>query len=180
MGFLESLFRIQKSGFFHLPARATVVMPGAPVAILDCQDEGHNLIVEPGAGRSLGPSLLLSLHTSPRLLSHRKEIKFYLFLKFILRERENESRHKRERGRERGRERIPSRLLTDSAEPNTGLEPTNCGDLRSRSCMTWPEIKSQTLNWLSHPGGAPKVLFFWSLHETPMDRFTSKSCRRIK
>ena len=28
-------------------------------------------------------------------------------------------------GAERGRERIPSRLSTASAEPDTGLEPTN-------------------------------------------------------
>ena len=29
------------------------------------------------------------------------------------------------RDRERGRERIPSRLLTFSAEPDSGLDPTN-------------------------------------------------------
>ena len=38
------------------------------------------------------------------------------------REREKEQR----KGREREEERILSRLCTVSAEPNMGLEPTNC------------------------------------------------------
>ena len=33
--------------------------------------------------------------------------------------------HKQGRGRERGRERIPSRLLTLSAEPDSGFDPMN-------------------------------------------------------
>ena len=33
-----------------------------------------------------------------------------------------------------------------SAEPNAGLEPT------THETMTWDEIKSQVLNWLSHVG----------------------------
>ena len=56
---------------------------------------------------------------------------------------ERMSRGRAERGEKR---RIPSRLHTISAEPDAGLEPMN------REIVTWAEIKSQTLNWLSHPG----------------------------
>ena len=42
-----------------------------------------------------------------------------------------------------GGERIPSRLRTDSEEPDKGLAPTD-------QIMTWAETK--TLNGLSHPG----------------------------
>ena len=45
-------------------------------------------------------------------------------------ERETETETERQsisgRRTERGRERIPSRLCTDSAEPNVGLELKNC------------------------------------------------------
>ena len=44
----------------------------------------------------------------------------------------------------RGRERIPNRLQAVSAEPDMGLELTNC------EIMTQGEIRSQTLN--RHPG----------------------------
>ena len=47
------------------------------------------------------------------------------------------------------KEKIPSRLLTDSTEPNMGI------DLRNHEIMTWAEIKSQTPNQLNHPG-SPK------------------------
>ena len=56
------------------------------------------------------------------------------------------------RGRERGRERIPSRLHTVSAEPDVGLETTNC------EIMTWVETKSQILNLLSRPGAPGAVI----------------------
>ena len=46
------------------------------------------------------------------------------------------------------RERIPSRLSAVSAEPDTGLDPTNC------EIMTLAKIKSWTLSWLSHPGAS--------------------------
>ena len=46
----------------------------------------------------------------------------YIFIYF---ERERE-RTSGGRGRERRRDGIPSRLLTVSAEPNTGLDLTNC------------------------------------------------------
>ena len=53
-------------------------------------------------------------------------------------------------GTEREGERIPSKLHAVSTEPtpppNTGL------DLINSDIMTGAEIKSQTLNWLSHPG----------------------------
>lgn len=56
MELLESLFSIQKScSFFHPPVWADDVMTGALAAIVDHQDEGHNLMVERGAGRSVGP-----------------------------------------------------------------------------------------------------------------------------
>ena len=74
------------------------------------------------------------------------------FLKFIFnifllvyfeRERESTSRG----GAESKTNRIPSRLQTVSAEPNVGLELKNCEIMTS-----WAEIKSQSLNWLHHPG----------------------------
>ena len=33
-----------------------------------------------------------------------------------------------------------------STKPDAGLHPTNC------EIMTWAEVKSWMLNWLSHPG----------------------------
>ena len=51
----------------------------------------------------------------------------------------------REREREREREN-PKQAHTVSEEPNVGL------DLMNHDFMTWAEIKSQVLNWLSHPG----------------------------
>ena len=71
---------------------------------------------------------------------------------FIL-ERERVRVSEQGRGRERRRERIPSSLFTVSAESNVGLKPTN-GEI-----MTWAKIKSQSLNWPSHPG-APITLSF--------------------
>ena len=63
-----------------------------------------------------------------------------------------ESREREERG---GRQRIPSRLHTVSAEPDVGLNPMNS------EFMTWAEIKSGTLNWLSHPGALRERIFFF-------------------
>ena len=59
-----------------------------------------------------------------------------------MRAREGESKG----GAEREGERIPSRLRIASAEPNVGLK------LMNHEIMTQTEIKSQTLNLLSHPG----------------------------
>ena len=72
------------------------------------------------------------------------------FFKFIDFERERVSRTGAEREGER--ERISSRLLTVSTEPDTGLKPTK----------RETEIKSQTLNRLSHPG-APVNIFSHSV-----------------
>ena len=44
---------------------------------------------------------------------------------FSGRDRERERESKSWRDRESGRERIPSRLYTDSMEPDVGLEPMN-------------------------------------------------------
>ena len=83
------------------------------------------------------------------LLILKALILFYLFLKFylfILRECMNMSGGGAER-----EETILSRLHSVSTEPNVGFELTN------RKIMTWAEIKSGTLNWLSLPGD-PKAL----------------------
>ena len=63
----------------------------------------------------------------------------YLYL-FILRESTSGG------GAEKDRERIPSKLHFVSTEPDAGLKPTN------REITTWAEIKSWTLNRLSHSG----------------------------
>ena len=52
-------------------------------------------------------------------------------------------------GREWG-ESLPSRLHIVNADHDAGLEPLNC------EILIWVEIKSQTLNQLSHPG-APEI-----------------------
>ena len=65
---------------------------------------------------------------------------------YLFWEREREIESEQERGREREGDRIPNRIHTVSTEPDAGLKPTNC------EIMTWIEIKSQALNWLSHPG----------------------------
>ena len=67
------------------------------------------------------------------------EKKNYLF---ILRERERKWGW--------GAGGIPSRLRAVSAEPEAGLDPMN------HEIMTWAEMKSQILNWLSHPS-APRI-----------------------
>ena len=54
---------------------------------------------------------------------------FFLIFKSLRekeRERERESELELARNRERKRERIPSRLHAVSAEPNSGLDITNC------------------------------------------------------
>ena len=63
-------------------------------------------------------------------------------------------------GRDRGREQIPGRLHTASTEPDMGSTESDMGsteldmglDPMNPKIMTWAEIKSQTLNWQSHPG----------------------------
>ena len=58
---------------------------------------------------------------------------------------------KRERAAERGRERIPSRVYTVITEPDAGL------DFMSHKIMTGAEIKSQMLNWQSHPASPMRL-----------------------
>ena len=79
---------------------------------------------------------------------------FWIFI-YLFGERERE--RERESTWERGRERISSRLHAISAEPDRGLKPTN------PKIMTWAEIKSQTLNWLSHPGVPTQLNFAFVL-----------------
>lgn len=62
-------------------------MTGAPETILYLKYVGHNLMVEPGTRRSLGPPLLLSLHTGPGLLLHAREIKFHRSEAFVTSQR---------------------------------------------------------------------------------------------
>ena len=72
------------------------------------------------------------------------------FLKFILKfiyfERVRVSAHAWAGEGQRDTERVPSRLHAASAESDLGLKLPNC------EITTWAEIKSQMLNWLSHPG----------------------------
>ena len=72
--------------------------------------------------------------------------------------RETETALVGEGKRERGRERIPSRLCTVSTEPTVGLEPTN------HEIMTSAEIKSQTLNHMSHPGAPVGSVLNYKVH----------------
>ena len=68
---------------------------------------------------------------------------FYLFFKvylFILKKRE----------RKQGMEQRERR--ENSTESDVGLDLTNSG------IMTWTEIKSQTLTWLSH-SGTPQIIY---------------------
>ena len=72
--------------------------------------------------------------------SHTITSNIFFFLVYLFWKR------KHGRGKERGRKRIPSRLSAVSTEPNIGLDPMN------HEIMTWAEIKSWTLYWLSRPG----------------------------
>ena len=61
---------------------------------------------------------------------------------------ETESKQTGERGRGKGRERILSRLY---AQPGA----QHWAGSHAPGIMTWAEIKSQMLNWLSHQGAPP-------------------------
>ena len=73
---------------------------------------------------------------------------YFFLLMFILREHVSE----RGKGRER-RERIPRGSCTQCTEPDTGLHLTNLEIMRA-------EIKSQTLNRLSHAGALHRIYFY--------------------
>ena len=66
--------------------------------------------------------------------------------------------------RERERESQADRLHTVSAEPEVGLELTNC-EITSRA-----EIKSWALNRLSHPGAPPMNVFDTILRTRPGEK----------
>ena len=76
-----------------------------------------------------------------------------MFIYFWRRERHSMSRGGAER-EDDTESKAGSRLWAVSTEPDVGLRPRNL------EIMTWAEIKSRTLNWLSHPG-APQKSVFW-------------------
>ena len=71
-----------------------------------------------------------------------------------------------ERHRER-KERIPSRLHAVSAESDAGLDPRSC------EIMTWAEVKSWALNWLSHPCTPQGNIFKWNVSKKVAKCMTS-------
>ena len=84
-----------------------------------------------------------------------------LFLSlFIYFERESTCAWMGEGQREREKEREnPKQALQVNVESNVGLEPTTL------KIMSWAETKSQSLNWLSHPG-TPLWIFISRLIRT--------------
>ena len=75
---------------------------------------------------------------------------FFLSL-FILREREGTGEGQREREGER--ENSKQALCCQHRDWHRL-------DLTNHEIMTWAQIKSQTLNWLSHPGAPPCAHFY--------------------
>ena len=83
------------------------------------------------------------------------QIRLYDFIIFFtyLFEREREST-RAERGRRgRGREKESQAGSTLDDEHNTGLDPTTLAGI-----VTWAEIKSQRLSWLSQPGAPDGII----------------------
>ena len=76
----------------------------------------------------------------------KKYIFFNDFLKFTYLFWETESELKWGKGRERRRKRESQAGSTSLVQGQHGAQPTKC------EIMSWAEIKSQTLNGLSHPG----------------------------
>ena len=88
----------------------------------------------------------LDLTASCMALAYLPTLLFFLFFfKFIYFERECMHVHELGRGKERGREFQAGSTLSVRS-PMQGL------NLMKQEIMTWAEIKSQTLNQLSHPG----------------------------
>ena len=96
----------------------------------------------PGWGPfSNGSRALLELKSHLHLRNSRLPDVFCLFI-YLLWERQRG----REGQRDREGARIPSRLCNVNAEPHMETQ------LRNREIVTWAQVKSQPLNWLSHPG----------------------------
>ena len=83
-------------------------------------------------------------------LDLRRAVLLYMLFYFYLFISERERARAWAREGQRGRERIPSRVHAVSTGPDVGLDLTNC------ESVTWAEVQSQTLNWLSHPGTPEK------------------------
>ena len=104
--------------------------------------------------------------------SVRDKSSILFFFKFIFLFWERERTWAGEDQRDRERERIPSRVCAISPKSDMGIDPMNC------KIMTWAEIESRMLNWLSHPGTPKKQHFksvgkdsFWWVGETPVNSF---------
>ena len=101
-------------------------------------------------------SILFCL-TSPRHCEANPKLFFLFFFNIYLFWETAHVRHSETawgKGRERGRESQEGSAL----ESDAGLELTN------HDIMTWAEIKSWMLNWLSHPG-ARQILNILSIHQ---------------
>ena len=84
----------------------------------------------------------------------------YLFIYlslFILKETETETAWVERAQRDRERETENPQVGSALAEPDAGLDLTNC------EIMTWAETKSQMLNQLSHPGASKDFIYFFYL-----------------
>ena len=78
---------------------------------------------------------------------------FFKVYLFILREQARARTHKWGRGRERGRERIPSKICAEHGAWHRARS-------HNLEIMTLADIKSQMLNWLSHPGVPLPMMIF--------------------
>ena len=77
---------------------------------------------------------------------------FFLDIYLFLRGRETEREQERGREREGDTEsEAGSRLWAVSTESEAGIE------LMNQEIMTWAEVGC-VINWLSHPGAAPRVI----------------------
>ena len=78
-----------------------------------------------------------------------EEHKFFSLFIYLEREREweRESEHAETKGQRDREGENPKQALYFSVEPEMEFQPMNHCEI-----MTWAEIKSWTLNWLSHPG----------------------------
>ena len=112
-------------------------------------------------------------HTGIQISTYLSQLFFFFNLSIW---RNTEWAHKCTRtsqvGAKRRREKTPSRLHAISAELDPGLELTNC-----KITITWAEIKSQTLNRLSHPGTPVVIIKRTSPWERPYHIITTSSLK---